>query len=95
MDSRVVADRGTEVPPQRPRRRGADWWFRRQRGIAPYLFIAPNLILFSAFSFLPLLYAMYISFHDWGLISEPAFIGSRNYLRLLHDRCSGNRWRTR
>jgi multiple sugar transport system permease protein len=86
MDSRVVADRGTEVPPQRPRRRGADWWFRRQRGIAPYLFVAPNLILFGAFSFLPLLYAMYISLHDWGLISEPAFIGSRNYLRLLHDR---------
>lgn len=61
------------------------WWFRHQRYVAPYLFIAPNLVLFTAFSFLPLFYAFYISFHDWGLITEPEFIGVRNYLRLARD----------
>ena len=65
--------------------RAADWWFRHQRRFSPYLFIAPNVALFTAFSFLPLLYAFYISFHDWGLITEPEFIGVRNYLRLMRD----------
>ena len=51
----------------------------------PYLFIAPNITLFTAFSFLPLIYAVYISFHDWTLIGEPNFIGIRNYLRMVHD----------
>jgi multiple sugar transport system permease protein len=61
------------------------WWGRHQRVLVPYMFIAPNLVLFTTFSFLPLLYAAFISFHDWGLISEPDFIGLRNYTRLLHD----------
>ena len=42
-------------------------------------------MLFTAFSFIPLLYAFYISFHNWGLITEPEFIGVRNYLRLVRD----------
>ena len=53
--------------------------------LVPYLFIAPNITLFTAFSFLPLIYAVYISFHDWTLIGEPNFIAIRNYLRLVHD----------
>jgi multiple sugar transport system permease protein len=57
----------------------------RQQTLMPYLFIAPNITLFAAFSFLPLLYALYISCHDWTLIGEPAFIGIGNYLRLVHD----------
>jgi multiple sugar transport system permease protein len=69
----------------RPKPRAGDWWFRRQRRIFPYLFIAPNVALFTAFSFLPLLYAFYISFHDWGLITEPEFIGLSNYVRLVRD----------
>jgi multiple sugar transport system permease protein len=69
----------------RRRSRGADWWIRHQQRLSPYLFIAPNLALFTAFSFLPLLYAFYISFHDWGLITEPEYIGVGNYLRLVRD----------
>ena len=37
----------------------------------------PISSLFTAFSFLPLLYAAYISVHDWSLIGEPEFIGMR------------------
>jgi ABC-type sugar transport system permease subunit len=66
--------------------RRVGWWRRRRRVFVPYLFIAPNLTLFTAFSFLPLLYAVFISLNDWGLISEPEFIGLRNYARLFNDR---------
>ena len=71
--------------PNAPRSAHDFGWFRRQRRFSPYLFIAPNVVLFTAFSFLPLLYAFYISFHDWGLITEPEFIGLRNYVRLVRD----------
>lgn len=85
MDSMPPANRAAGVPRLRQGRR-VSWWRRRQRDLVPYVFIAPNVVLFTAFSFLPLVYAVFISFHDWGLISEPDFIGLRNYTRLLHDR---------
>jgi len=75
----------TSLPASSTRRTRAGWRAGRQRGLVPYLFIAPNITLFTAFSFLPLIYAVYISFHDWTLIGEPNFIGIRNYLRLVHD----------
>jgi multiple sugar transport system permease protein len=85
MDSVPLADRAAGLGRLGQGRR-VSWWRRRQHDLVPYVFIAPNVVLFTAFSFLPLVYAVYISFHDWGLISEPDFIGLRNYTRLLHDR---------
>ncbi len=54
--------------------------------LTPYVFIAPNIVLFTLFSFLPLLYAGYISLHDWSLIGDPEWLGLHNYARLLRDR---------
>ena len=54
--------------------------------LTPYMFIAPNLLLFSVFVFFPLLYAAYISVHQWSLIDTPDFVGVRNYTRLVSDR---------
>jgi multiple sugar transport system permease protein len=85
MSSGALMEHAAALPPDAHRRRGIAWWVKQRQRLIPYLFIAPNLVLFSAFSFLPLLYALYISFHDWGLISEPDFIGTRNYVRLVHD----------
>ena len=80
MDTGPSLKHATNRPPQLRRSdRGPGWWFRHQRELAPYLFIAPNVALFTAFSFLPVLFAIYISFHDWGLISAPNFIGLGNY----------------
>lgn len=53
--------------------------------LVPYLFIAPNVLLFAAFSFVPLLYAAYISLHDWSLIGDAEPIGLGNYARLVRD----------
>ena len=60
-------------------------WIQRWPWLTPYAFITPNLILFSAFSFFPLLYAFYISFYEWSLIGDAEFIGAGNYRRLLAD----------
>ncbi len=60
-------------------------WARLRRRLIPYTFIAPNILLFTTFSFLPLLYAVYISFHDWSLIGDPEWLGLHNYTRLARD----------
>ena len=57
----------------------------RRPWMTAYAFISPNLVLFSAFSFFPLLYAFYISFHDWSLIGDAEYAGLANYRRLLGD----------
>ena len=61
------------------------WWSSNRSRLTPYLFIAPNLLLFSIFVFFPLLYAAYISVHQWSLIDAPEFNGAQNYTRLLSD----------
>ncbi len=62
-----------------------DRWAAARRRLIPYVFIAPNLALFTAFRFVPLFYALYISFHDWSLIGDPEWLGVANYLRLSRD----------
>ncbi len=60
-------------------------WAARCQRLVPYLFIAPNFALFTAFSFIPLLYAAYISLNDWSLIGDPEWLGLANYTRLVRD----------
>ncbi|SFD11431.1 hypothetical protein SAMN05428997_1186 [Bosea sp. CRIB-10] len=57
----------------------------KRRQLTPYLFIAPNMGLFSVFVFFPLLYAFYISLREWSLIDTPRYIGLENYARLAGD----------
>jgi len=61
-------------------------WQRFKSRATPYVFIAPNMVLFSVFIFFPLLYAFYISFHEWSLIDVPLYTATENYARLLDDR---------
>jgi multiple sugar transport system permease protein len=68
-----------------PTSRLSGWWGMHRTRLAPYLFIAPNLLLFSVFVFFPLLYAAYISVHQWSLIDTPEFVAAKNYTRLLSD----------
>lgn len=65
-------------------RRAGRWLALRSR-LTPYVFIAPNMVLFTVFVFFPLVYAAYISFHEWSLIDTPDFVGTENYARLVTD----------
>jgi multiple sugar transport system permease protein len=51
-----------------------------------YLFLAPTLILFGIFTVAAVIYAFYLSFHEWNIL-EPAkpFVGLDNYQRLVGD----------
>ncbi|MFC3995724.1 carbohydrate ABC transporter permease [Nocardiopsis sediminis] len=53
---------------------------------SPYLFIAPFFLLFGVFGLFPLLYTVWVSFHEWSLIGgNEGFIGLDNYVRLAGD----------
>lgn len=53
--------------------------------IAGWLFISPMVIGFSVFMFGPLIYAFFMSLHDWPLLGESVFIGFKNYQELFQD----------
>ncbi len=61
------------------------WWNRNQRLLIPYIFIAPNVVVFAVFMFVPILLAFYISLNEWTLIGSPTFVGLGNYLDMLED----------
>lgn len=48
-----------------------------------YLFIAPWLIGFLAFTLIPMLYSIYGSFTSWNAINSPVFTGISNYLKIF------------
>lgn len=61
------------------------WWSRNQRRVIPYLFIAPMMLIFITFVFLPISYAAAMSFFNWNGISSPEFIGIENYVDIFTD----------
>jgi multiple sugar transport system permease protein len=61
------------------------WWNRNQRLLIPYIFIAPNVVVFAVFMFVPILLAFYISLNEWTLIGTPTFVGLGNYRDMLED----------
>jgi multiple sugar transport system permease protein len=61
------------------RRRG------RRRSLVGWLFIAPFLIVFTAFLIAPLAYALYLSLYSKGLATGTKFAGIDNYVRAFTD----------
>lgn len=51
----------------------------------PYIFIFPNLLLFSAFVIIPLFYNFYISGSEWNIISTPSWVGIENYKTIFQE----------
>jgi multiple sugar transport system permease protein len=56
----------------------------RKRNSTPYLFIAPSLVLFFVFCFIPIIAAFFVSLTNWGL-GGASFVGFKNYIRLIKD----------
>jgi multiple sugar transport system permease protein len=71
---------------------------RRSRTDSPFwaaLFVGPNVILFTAFMIIPIVWGLGLSLFDWNLIYEPRFVGFDNYVALLNDaRAVNSVWRT-
>lgn len=74
------------TPPARQHNRNRD---RNRDGLTPWLFAAPGLGLLALFLVAPFVLAAWLSFTDQRLISSDAlptaWVGARNYARLLAD----------
>jgi len=51
--------------------------------ITSYLFLSPWLIGFFVLTLYPMLYSLYLSFTDFSILSEPNWIGGRNYFQMF------------
>jgi multiple sugar transport system permease protein len=78
----------TGKSPTRPSLKVAPALVNRRAAISnaiPYLFIAPQIVLFSVFMFFPLAYAAFLSLHSWDPFEAPRFVGAKNYVHLASD----------
>jgi ABC-type sugar transport system permease subunit len=57
---------------------------RRREAVEGYLFLAPALLIIGAFHVWPAIYVLYMSLFRWDIL-QGAFLGLRNYERLIQD----------
>jgi multiple sugar transport system permease protein len=61
------------------------FWRRNQQRLAPWLFLAPGMIMFSIYVIIPIFQSIWISFYDWDGLGPKTWIGLGNYVELLDD----------
>jgi len=68
-------------------RRAQPWWRtqRAQQWLVGYAFLVPDVLGLAVFIALPILGAVFISFHEWTGIGERHWNGLSNYATLMHD----------
>ena len=54
-------------------------------GLSTLVFVLPLLVIFGAFSWFPIVRALVMSLQETNLVSEPTFVGLRNFTRVLAD----------
>ena len=52
------------------------YWKANQRRLAPWLFLAPGLLMFALYVIIPIFQSMWISFYDWDGLGEAKWIGT-------------------
>ena len=57
----------------------------RHAKLVGFLFLAPALLFVAVFTLGPLLGMIWISFHNWSLITPPKFVGPANFARAFGD----------
>jgi ABC-type sugar transport system permease subunit len=67
----------------KPKRRTAR--FGNRGGLAGYFFVGPSILFLILFVVVPIFTALWYSFYDYDLMSEPRWVGLRNYNNLLED----------
>ena len=63
----------------------ASFWKRNQRALAPWIFLAPAMIMFLIYVIWPILDSLRLSFYDYDGLGAKTFIGWENYVELFDD----------
>jgi multiple sugar transport system permease protein len=63
----------------------ASFWKRNQRAFAPWLFLAPGMLMFLIYVIAPIFESIWISLYDWDGLGPKKWIGLANYVELFDD----------
>lgn len=55
---------------------------KKHSAVTPYLYLLPAMLVMLAFVFVPLMQVFYYSFHDYNMVTEPVFVGMKNYVNM-------------
>ncbi len=61
------------------------FWKANQRQLAPWLFLAPGMIMFALYVIIPIFQSIWISFFDWDGLGAKTWLGVGNYVELIDD----------
>ena len=61
----------------------AEIWMATSATLAPWLFLAPGMLMFSIYVIIPIFQSIWISFYDWDGLGPKTWIGLDNYVELL------------
>ena len=56
-----------------------------QRDFAPWLFLAPGILIFLIYVIIPIFQSVWISFYEWDGLGPKSWVGLGNYVDLLDD----------
>ncbi|WP_200918471.1 carbohydrate ABC transporter permease [Leifsonia sp. Leaf264] len=74
----------TSVPQKRKRRRNPATWVRGG-GLSNLVFLAPMLVVFTVFSWSPIVQSVVMSFQKTNLVQPATWVGLDNFERVLSD----------
>ena len=83
--AQMSSGKGRPAPARRKARTRSSGWISNQRKAAPWLFLAPGVLMFLIYVIAPIGESIAISFYEWDGIGAKTFIGIGNYLELLGD----------
>src|SRR5215471_7371447 len=83
--TRPRAVRGVEPAPLRATRRRGGYDAARRQAITGYLFVAPAMVIFAAFTLLPVAIALYLSFTNYDVFTKMDWVGIANYQDVFDD----------
>jgi multiple sugar transport system permease protein len=61
------------------------WWRQHQRQLAPWIFLAPVVLVFTLYVIAPIFQSIAISFYDWDGLGDKTYVGFANYVELWTD----------
>lgn len=61
------------------------FWKANQRRLAPFLFLAPGMVMFALYVIIPIFQSIWISFFDWDGLGKATWVGTGNYVELIDD----------
>jgi multiple sugar transport system permease protein len=61
------------------------FWKKNQKALAPWLFLAPGILIFLLYVIFPIFQSIWISFYEWDGLGPKTWVGLNNYADLLTD----------